>query len=309
MIIFLKQVLNGLAAGSIYALVALGYTMIYGILGIINFAQGEIYMAGAITAVILLSTTSMGFIPAFILGLLVTAILGFLMELGVFRPLRGTNPLIPLIAAIGISIFLRNLARLKFIFGPNKRPFPIDFDFNPISIQFLGKKIPAVGKGSVDLFHHIPFEIPAMDVYILLTTALLMIALTLFIKRTKYGKAIVASASDREAASLMGINVNYMISLTFVIGSVLSGVAGIMMAIYYSTYPDMGMLPGLKAFASAILGGVGSIPGAILGGLVIGVAENLGAAYIHSGLKDAIAFIIMILVLIFMPYGIMGKKE
>jgi branched-chain amino acid transport system permease protein len=285
---FLQQIINGLATGSIYAMVALGYTMIYGILGLINFAQGEIYMAGAFTAVLLISWLHIGFVPAFILALGVSSVVGVLMERLVFRPLRNSNPLIPLIAAIGTSLSLQSLARI--LFGPNNRPFPIKFDYTVVDI--LGAKIPTI------------------DIVILGASSLLMVALTVFVKRSKYGRAMVASAVDGDAARLMGINVDSMVILTFIIGSVLSGAAGVMTAVYYNaTYPSMGMLTGLKAFSAAILGGVGSIPGAIVGGLILGVAENLGAAYISSGLKDAVAFAIMIIVLIIRPSGIFGKGK
>jgi branched-chain amino acid transport system permease protein len=192
-----------------------------------------------------------------------------------------------LIAAIGVSIFLQDLARL--LFGPDKRDFPIAIKLEPFKLMGA--------------------DIPAMEIYILITAGVLMAALTIFINKTKYGKAIIASASDSEAARLMGINVNNMILLTFVIGSVLSGAAGVMVSMLYFTYPTMGVLPGLKAFCAAILGGVGNIPGAIIGGLLLGIAENLGAAYISSGLKDVFAFAILIIVLIFRPSGIMGKKD
>jgi len=283
---FLQQIINGLATGSIYAMVALGYTMIYGILGLINFAQGEIYMAGAFTAVLLISHLHVPFVFAFILALLVSSIVGVLMERLAFRPLRNSNPLIPLIAAIGVSLSLQSFARI--LFGPNNRPFPITIDYTIVHV--FGAKI------------------PMLDMVILGASGILMVALTVFVKRSKYGRAMVASAVDGDTARLMGINVNSMITLTFIIGSVLSGAAGVMTAVYYNaTYPTMGMLTGLKAFSAAILGGVGSIPGAIIGGLILGVAENLGAAYISSGLKDAVAFTIMIIVLILRPSGIFGK--
>ncbi len=283
---FLQQLINGMATGSIYAMVALGYTMIYGILGLINFAQGEIYMAGAFTAVLAISTLHVGFVTALFLALVVSSLVGVLMERLAFRPLRNSNPLIPLIAAIGVSISLQSLARI--LFGPNNRPFPITFNYKIVHI--LGTKI------------------PVLDIAILAAAGALMVCLTVFIKRSKYGKAMVASATDGEAARLMGIDVDKMVTLTFVIGSVLSGAAGVMTAVYYNaTYPTMGMLTGLKAFSAAILGGVGSIPGAIVGGLILGVAENLGAAYVSSGLKDAVAFSIMIIVLIVRPSGLFGR--
>jgi branched-chain amino acid transport system permease protein len=285
---FLQQIINGLATGSIYAMVALGYTMIYGILGLINFAQGEIYMAGAFTAVLLISRFHVPFAIAFILALVVSSIVGVLMERLAFRPLRNTNPLIPLIAAIGISLSLQSLARI--LFGPKNRPFPMEIKYTIVHV--FGAKI------------------PTLDIVILGASGILMVALTVFVRRSKYGRAMVASAVDGDTARLMGINVDSMVTLTFIIGSVLSGAAGVMTAVYYNaTYPTMGMLTGLKAFSAAILGGVGSIPGAIVGGLILGVAENLGAAYISSGLKDAVAFTIMIIVLILRPSGIFGKGK
>jgi branched-chain amino acid transport system permease protein len=285
---FLQQIINGLATGSIYAMVALGYTMIYGILGLINFAQGEIYMAGAFTAVLAIEKLHIGFIPAFMLALLVSSVVGVLMERLAFRPLRKSNPLIPLIAAIGVSLSLQSLARI--LFGPNNRPFPIRIDYT--------------------IVHVFGMKIPVLDIVILVSAGILMVGLTIFVRRSRYGKAMVASAVDGDAARLMGINVDSMVTLTFIIGSILSGAAGVMTAVYYNaTYPTMGMLTGLKAFSAAILGGVGNIPGAIVGGLILGVAENLGAAYISSGLKDAVAFAIMILVLIVRPTGIFGKGK
>jgi branched-chain amino acid transport system permease protein len=285
---FFQQLINGMATGSIYAMVALGYTMIYGILGLINLAQGEIYMAGAFAAVLAISRFHVGLFPAFLFALVVSSIVGVLMERLAFRPLRRANPLIPLIAAIGVSISLQSLARI--LFGPNNRPFPIQFTYEVVGL--FGARVPVI------------------DIVILGASGALMICLTVFIRRSKYGKAMVAAAADPQTAGLMGIDVDKMVTLTFVIGSALSGAAGVMTAIYYNaTYPTMGMLTGLKAFSAAILGGVGSIPGAIVGGLILGVAENLGAAYISSGLKDAVAFAIMILVLIVRPSGLFGKQK
>lgn len=284
---FLQQLLNGLTAGAVYALIALGYTMIYGILGLINFAQGEIYMFGAFVAVLLLGTGQVNFFVAFAAGMAAAAVLGVVLERVAFRPLRGSNPLVPLISAIGASIFLQSLALL--LFGPTDRPFPIQFNFRTIDIAGL------------------PFS--SLQGAILVAALGFMLLLLLFVRYTRYGKAIVACALDRDTARLMGINVDRMVALTFLIGSALSGAAGIMMAIYYNaTYPRMGLLPGLKAFSAAILGGVGNIPGAILGGLLLGVAESLGAAYVSSGYKDAIAFAILILVLLFRPQGILKGR-
>jgi branched-chain amino acid transport system permease protein len=284
---FFQQLINGLTTGAAYALIALGYTMIYGILGLINFAQGEIYMCGAFVAVLLLATGQANFITAFVAGMGAAALLGVVLERVAFRPLRGAHPLVPLISAIGASIFLQSQALL--LFGPNNRPFPVQFEFHTVTV------------GEV--------VISALQGAILLAALILMALLMLFVRYTRYGKAIVACALDRDTARLMGINVDRMVALTFLIGSALSGAAGIMMAIYYNaTYPRMGLLPGLKAFSAAILGGVGNIPGAILGGLLLGVAESLGAGYLSSGYKDAIAFIILILVLLVRPQGILKGK-
>jgi branched-chain amino acid transport system permease protein len=285
--VLIQQLVNGLVVGSVYALVALGYTMIYGILGIINFAQGEIYMFGAFGAVITLAATGeLGL--AVLAGITSACVVGVLLERIAFRPLRGTHPLIPLISAIGASIFLSSLALL--LFGPEDRSFPLDFI--PASHRAFGARI-------TDL-----------QLIIAGVSFSLMIILTLFINLTKHGKAILAVAMDGDAARLSGISVNMTYVVTFLLGSALSGAAGILMAIYYNaTSPTMGLLPGLKGFSAAILGGVGSIPGAIVGGLVLGVAENMGAAYISSSFKDAFAFIALVLVLIIRPRGILGSRK
>lgn len=283
----IQQLVNGLVVGSVYALVALGYTMIYGILGIINFAQGEIYMFGAFGAVLTLAATGeLGL--AVLAGISSASVVGVLLERIAFRPLRGTHPLIPLISGIGASIFLSSLALL--LFGPEERSFPLDFI--PASHRVFGARI-------TDL-----------QLIIAGVSFGLMIILTLFVNLTKHGKAILAVAMDSDAASLSGISVNMTYVVTFLLGSALSGAAGILMAVYYNaTSPTMGLLPGLKGFSAAILGGVGSIPGAIIGGLVLGVAENMGAAYLSSSFKDAFAFIALVLVLIIRPRGILGSRK
>ena len=284
----IQQLVNGLVVGSVYALIALGYTMIYGILGIINFAQGEIYMYGAFGAVLTLAATGeLGL--AVLSGVGTACLVGFLLERIAFRPLRGMHPLIPLISAIGASILLSSLARL--LFGPDDRSFPIEF--NPVSYTIFGAA-----------------EITGLQLIIIGVSFGLMVILSIFVNMTKHGKALMAVAMDSDAARLSGINVNNAYTITFLLGSALSGVAGILMAVYYNaTSFSMGVLPGLKAFSAAILGGVGSIPGAIVGGLVLGIAENLGAAYISSNFKDAFAFIALVLVLIIRPRGIMGSRK
>jgi branched-chain amino acid transport system permease protein len=286
--VLIQQLVNGLVVGSVYALIALGYTMIYGILGIINFAQGEIYMYGAFGAVLTLAATGeLGL--AVLAGIGTACLVGLLLERIAFRPLRGMHPLIPLISAIGASIFLSSLARL--LFGPDDRSFPKEF--HPVSYIVFGSA-----------------EITGLQLIIMGVSFSLMVMLTLFINMTKHGKAIMAVAMDSDAARLSGINVNNAYMITFLLGSALSGVAGILMAVYYNaTSFSMGVLPGLKAFSAAILGGVGSIPGAIVGGLILGISENLGAAYISSNFKDAFAFIALVLVLVIRPRGIMGSRK
>ncbi len=284
---FWQQALNGVVIGCVYTLVALGYTMVYGILGIINFAQGEIYMYGAYGAVITLGLTG-NLTLSVLVGISLSCVVGVLLERVAFKPLRGLNPLISLISAIGASIFLSSSAR--FIFGPDERPFPIHFASH--MYNFLG------------------VDISDMQLIIIGASLLLITLLYVIVNHTKNGRAMKAVAMDAEAAMLMGIDVDKTYMFTFLIGSALSGVAGILMAIYYNTtYPTMGTLPGLKAFSAAVLGGVGSIPGAVVGGLTLGVAENLGAAYISSGFKDAFAFLALVLVLVIRPSGIMGSKR
>jgi branched-chain amino acid transport system permease protein len=244
-------------------------------------------MFGAFITVLLLATGQVNFILAFSAGMAAAGLLGVVLERVAFRPLRGSHPLVPLISAIGASIFLQSLALL--LFGPNDRPFPIQFTFSSVNVAGV--------------------PVSTLQMAILAAALGFMGLLVAFVRYTRYGKAIVACALDRDTARLMGINVDRMVTLTFLIGSALSGAAGIMMAIYYNaTYPRMGLLPGLKAFSAAILGGVGNIPGAILGGLLLGVAESLGAAYISSGYKDAIAFAILILVLLIRPQGILRGR-
>ncbi len=245
-------------------------------------------MYGAFGAVLTLAATGeLGL--AVLAGVGTACLVGFLLERIAFRPLRGMHPLIPLISAIGSSILLSSLARL--LFGPDDRSFPIEF--NPVSYIIFGAA-----------------EITGLQLIIIGVSFGLMVILSLFINMTKHGKAIMAVAMDSDAARLSGINVNNAYVLTFLLGSALSGVAGILMAVYYNaTSFSMGVLPGLKAFSAAILGGVGSIPGAIVGGLVLGIAENLGAAYISSNFKDAFAFIALVLVLIIRPRGIMGSRK
>jgi branched-chain amino acid transport system permease protein len=283
-----QQVLNGIVAGSAYALVALGYSLIYGVLGLINLAQGEIYMSGAFGLWIAAGLFGWPLPLAIAFGLALSACVGLGMERVVFRPLTGRHPLIPLLAAIGLSIFLQSLALLAF--GPETRPFPFAY----------GPQLLSIG----------PITVSTLQLLLVATSLALMFGLFWYVNASRHGQALQAVAMDREAAQLVGIRPDHCVAQAFGIGGVLSGAAGMMMAAYYNAiYPYMGVLPGLKGFCAAVLGGAGSIPGAILGGLILGLSENLGAAYINSGFKDGYAFAILIAILLFRPQGLLGKAK
>lgn len=284
---FWQQLLNGITLGSSYALIALGYTMVYGIIQLINFAHGEIYMVGAFVGLFLvMAGVNIGI--ALLGAVALCMILGMLVERLAYRPLRGkSSRLSPLISALGMSIFLSTLMAL--LAGVNNRRYPSVIDLQ--SYQFG------------------PVQVSSMQVIMLAVSALLMIGLHLLVQKTSVGKAMRACSQDLEAASLMGINVNRIISFTFAIGSALAAAGGVMVGIYYNAvWPYMGTMAGLKAFAAAVLGGIGSIPGAMLGGITLGVLEIMGVAYVSSSFKDAIAFGILILVLIIRPQGILGRR-
>ncbi len=294
--LFLQQLINGITLGAVYALIALGYTMVYGVLEFINFAHGEIYMMGAYIGFLLIgflgiTASATGhvwiYLPIlFILPMIFSAFLGVTVEFIAYRPLRSAPRLAPLISAVGVSIFLQNAAMLWF--GSDNKPFP--------------NLIP----GSLDL-KNIHFSY--LQIFIILSSLFLMAILQLMIKKTKLGVAIRATALDQEAAALMGININRIISATFLIGSSLAAAAGIMVGMYYGVVKyDMGYIAGIKAFTCAVLGGIGNIPGAMLGGFLLGILENLGAGYISSQYKDAIAFFVLVLVLIFKPSGLLGAR-
>ncbi|HNX28080.1 MAG TPA: branched-chain amino acid ABC transporter permease [Syntrophomonadaceae bacterium] len=285
---FLEQLLNGLTLGSTYALIALGYTMVYGIIQLINFAHGEIYMFGAFAGLFLVTVVGTNLVIALIGAMIICMILGVLVEKIAYRPLRGkSSRLSALISAIGVSIFLSTLMAL--LRGTNTTRYP----------DIINRHTYIIGN----------VEISSLQIIILVVAALLMVGLELLIQRTKIGKAMRACSQDLDASALMGINVNRVISATFAIGSCLAAAGGVMVGIYYNAvWPYMGTMAGLKAFAAAVLGGIGSIPGAMIGGLTLGVMEIMGVAYLSSSYKDAIAFAILILVLIIRPQGIMGKK-
>lgn len=292
----LQQLINGLTLGSVYALIALGYTMVYGILELINFAHGEIYMLGAYFGVILLGFfTAIGLtaysLPLSIILVLVLSVVfcssyGFTMEKIAYRPLRKAPRLSPLISAIGVSIFLQNYVMIT--------------------------------QGATDKVFHSPFgdgaffihsaRVTYLQTAIIAVSAVLMVLLNAFVMKTRTGKAMRAVAQDKTMASLSGINIDAVISMTFIIGSGLAAVAGIMVATYYGLVNYfIGYTAGIKAFTAAVLGGIGSIPGAMFGGIFLGLIESLGASYISSEYKDAYAFIILIMILLVKPEGFLGK--
>lgn len=293
---FFQQLTNGLAVGGIYALIALGYTMVYGILRLINFAHGDLFTLGAYLGLTLLTAFGLegkmnglvvsGLLIVMAMGLV--AVVGYLLERVAYRPLRNSDRLAAVVSALGASIFFSNA--LMLVYGARSQVYPSGI-------------LPAV---TIDIMG---VDIPLMRLVMFLCTVALMLMLFWFINRTRIGTAIRAVAIDQGAAKLMGINVNNIISLVFLIGPALGGAAGVMVGLYYGqiTY-DMGFSFGLKAFTAAILGGIGNIPGAMLGGILLGVIEALGAAYISIAWKDAIAFAVLILILIFRPTGLLGER-
>lgn len=295
-----EQLINGLVQGGIYALIAVGYTMVYGIIQLINFAHGEIYMFGAYFGLLLMTVFAIPFWYALPLAMLLCALLGMLIDLVAYRPLRDAPRLSALITAIGISLALQNLARIFWSASPRSYPSELLPSFFVSGIDPLTGEvknaIPLPGEGIL----------PYRDVFILLIAVVLMIVLNLLIYRTKIGKAMRACAENAVAANLMGIKTNSVILATFAIGSALGAVAGVMVGLSEVVTPTMGYYKGVAAFAAAVLGGIGSVTGAIVGGLLIGIAEAFGAD-LHSGYRIAFAYIIMILVILIRPTGLFGK--
>lgn len=285
---FIEQLINGLRTGSIYALIAIGYTMVYGIAKMINFAHGDIIMVGAYALYFSISVLGLPVPVALVITVIVCAVLGVVIEKVAYKPLRSAPPLAVLITAIGMSFFLQSASLL--IFGSTPIPFQSVIPNVNISVG--------------------PVVISSITVVTLIVTAIAMILLTLFVNKTKMGSAMRAVSEDKGAAELMGINVNSTISLTFAIGSALAAVAGVLyICQYQSMKPTLGALPGIKAFVAAILGGIGSIPGAMLGGILLGLIESVSKAYISTELADAIVFGVLIVVLLFRPSGLLGKKK
>jgi len=299
--VFLQQLVNGLTVGSVYALIALGYTMVYGILEFINFAHGEIYMVGAylgIIAVALATSLGLGGFPilllviAFVFAMAFSASWGVTIERLAYRPLRQAPRLAPLISALGVSIFLQNFVMVTQgtrdkVFRLTEHPLPLTSG----SITF----------GST--------QISFVQMMIMGTAVFLMILLSLFIGKTKLGKAMRATAQDQKMAYLVGIDINRVISVTFLIGSALGAAAGVMVALYYGLVNFfIGYIAGIKAFTAAVLGGIGNVPGAMLGGIILGLVESFGAGYLSSEYKDVYAFVILVVFLIFRPQGLLGER-
>jgi branched-chain amino acid transport system permease protein len=284
----IQQLVNGISLGSIYALIALGYTMVYGIVKLINFAHGDVFMVGAFIGFYSITILHLGFFPSLLISMAVCAIFGVLIERIAYKPLRNATRIAALITAIGVSLFIEY--GTIYVRGAQPEAYPSNLvplkDMNILGVQISGQSI-----------------------LILVTSIVLMILLQFIVHKTKIGKAMRAVSHDMDAARLMGINVNNTISATFAIGSALAGAAGVIFGMYYTKIePLMGIIPGLKAFVAAVLGGIGIIPGAMTGGLLLGVIEALVSAAGYSLWRDGVAFIVLILILIFRPAGLFGKN-
>ncbi|MDL2302708.1 branched-chain amino acid ABC transporter permease [Lachnospiraceae bacterium OttesenSCG-928-D06] len=287
---FITYLINGISLGSVYALIALGYTMVYGIAKMLNFAHGDVIMIGAFTVYTICSTLGLPAVAGVLIAVIVCTLLGLLIEKVAYKPLRNAaSPLAVLITAIGVSYLLQNAALL--IFGANTKSFNSVVSLAPI-IFFDGQ-----------------ISISGETIVTIITCIVIMICLTLFINKSKAGQAMLAVSEDKGAAQLMGINVDGTIALTFAIGSALAAIAGVLLcSAYPSLTPYTGSMPGIKAFVAAVFGGIGSIPGAFIGGILLGIIEIFGKAYISSQMADAIVFAILIIVLLVKPTGILGKN-
>lgn len=283
----LNYLINGVSLGSVYAIIALGYTMVYGIAKMLNFAHGDVIMIGGYVAFCTTSYLGWPAIPSILLSIFICMMLGIMIERLAYKPLRTAASLAVLITAIGVSYFLQNMALL--IWSSNPKAFP-----NMVAL-------PSVAVGGL--------QISSVALVTIAACSIIMIALTLFTGKTKLGKAMRAVSEDKDAAQLMGINVNATISLTFAIGSGLAAIAGVLLCSAYPTLmPTTGSMPGIKAFTAAVFGGIGSIPGAMLGGILLGIIEIFGKAYISTQLSDAIVFSVLIIILLVKPTGLLGKK-
>ncbi|MDO5013214.1 MAG: branched-chain amino acid ABC transporter permease [Lactobacillaceae bacterium] len=286
--IFMQQLINGLSLGSICALLALGYTMIYGIIKIIHFAHGDVYMLGAFFGYYTINVWHFNFIMALFGSMIFCALVGMLIEFVAYRPLRHSSRIAVLITAIGVSYFLEN--GMSVLFSGDTRDFPQVI--KQVNYEWFGIRVTNI------------------QLLIFATTIILMIVLQLIVKKTKMGRAMRAAAADPVAAELMGININGTISFVFAIGSAMAGAAGVLIGLYYNSIePTMGLTPGIKAFVAAVVGGVGSIPGAAVGAVIIGCLESLMQAIGFSAFKDAAVYVVLIIVLLFLPAGLFGNKQ
>ena len=286
---FINYLINGISLGSVYAIIALGYTMVYGIAKMLNFAHGDVIMIGSYVVFVTVSTMGLPPMAGVLLAVAVCTLLGMTIERIAYKPLRGATPLAVLITAIGVSYLLQNVALL--IFGADTKSFTSVVTLP--AIKLAGGEMTITGETIVTI----------------LSCIVIMIGLTAFINKSKAGQAMLAVSEDRGAATLMGINVNGTIALTFAIGSALAAIAGVLLcSAYPSLTPYTGSMPGIKAFVAAVFGGIGSIPGAFIGGILLGVIEILSKAYISSQMSDAIVFSVLIIVLLVKPTGILGKK-
>lgn len=286
--IFMQQLINGLSLGSIYALLALGYTMIYGIIKIIHFAHGDVYMLGAFFGYYTINVWHFNFIMALFGSMIFCALVGMLIEFVAYRPLRHSSRIAVLITAIGVSYFLEN--GMSVLFSGDTRDFPQVI--KQVNYEWFGIRVTNI------------------QLLIFATTIILMIVLQLIVKKTKMGRAMRAAAADPVAAELMGIDINGTISFVFAIGSAMAGAAGVLIGLYYNSIePTMGLTPGIKAFVAAVVGGVGSIPGAAVGAVIIGCLESLMQAIGFSAFKDAAVYVVLIIVLLFLPAGLFGNKQ
>lgn len=287
---FLTYFVNGLSLGSIYAIIALGYTMVYGIAKMLNFAHGDVLMIGSYITFVFMSQMGINPIISVLLAAIACTFIGVIIERIAYKPLRGANSLAVLITAIGVSYFLQNIALL--IFGANTKSFKSIVTIQPLKL-FDGNLM-----------------ISGESIVTITLCIIIMLVLTTFINKTKMGQAMLAVSEDRSASTLMGINVNGTIAMTFAIGSFLAAFAGVLLCSAYPTLtPTTGAMPGIKAFVAAVIGGIGSIPGAFIGGLILGVLENLSKAYISAQLSDAIVFSVLIIMLLVKPSGILGKSN
>ena len=285
--VLLQQLINGLAQGSIYALIGIGFALIFGVLGLVHFAHGEVYMLGAFFGFFVIAMLNLSIFPSLIIAIIGAAIVGVVVEAVAFRTLRKAPDVAPMVCTLGLSVVLQNVAML--LWGSDTKSAPDVLDNSVFPVWGAQVTLP--------------------QILIFGVSIALMLALQFVLYRSKMGKAIRATAQNKDAAALMGVNIDRIIALTFALGSGLGGAAGVLVGVYYNAfYPTMGFMAGLKAFTATVLGGLTSVPGAVLGGLILGVAENLGAAYISSGYRDLIAFVILILVLLIKPSGIFGRS-